>query len=250
MEIAASAGRSIYVVASAALIGAAVLSLAGCATRAFVREQVGGTEVKLTDVSQRVDAQEAKLRETSSQVDQSQQRIEGLDAKVGQVGTLAVQANEKAGQAGERASEAKKTADEAAAAARDAESRLAGRIANRNQYSTVESQTLRFDSGKSELKDESINALREIARALKQDANAVVELRGHTDGTGSNELNLRLSRERVDAVIRYLVHKEGVELRRIYAVGLGKADPAADNGTREGRARNRRVDVVVLSTQS
>lgn len=250
MEIAVRmAGRGIYGAASAALIGAAVLSLAGCATKAFVREQVGGTEVRLTDISQRVDTQEAKLRETSGQVDQSRQRIEGLDAKVGEVGTLAVQANEKAGQASDLGREAKKAADDAAATARDVESRLAGRIANRNNYTTVESHSLQFDSGKAELKDESINSLREIARALKQDPNAVVELRGHTDGTGSDQLNLRLSRERVDAVMRYLVHKEGVELRRIHALGLGKADPTANNSTREGRAKNRRVEIVVLSTQ-
>ncbi len=256
MDTAASMGRGIHVVASAALIGAVALALAGCATKAFVREQVGGTEVKLSDVTQRVETQETKLAQTSGQVDQNRQRIEGLDAKVGEVGTLAVQANEKAGQATDRAGEAaglardaKKTADEASASARDAESRLGGRIANRNMYSAVESHRVQFDSGKSELKDEAINALREIARALKQDPNAVVELRGYTDRVGSDQLNLRLSRDRVDAVVRFLVHKEGVELRRIYALGLGKADPAADNGTREGRAQNRRVDVTVLSTQ-
>lgn len=257
MEIAASvAGRAVHVVVSAALIGAAVVALSGCATKAFVREQVGGTEVKLVDVTHRVETQEAKLRETSGQVDQSQRRIEGLDAKVGEVGTLALQANEKAGQASDRAGEAsalardaKKTADDAAANARDAESRLAGRIANRNMYQTVETHRVQFDSGRSELRDEAINSLREIARALKQDPNAVVELRGYTDKVGSDQLNLRLSRDRVDAVVRYLAHKEGVELRRIHALGLGKADPAADNGTREGRAQNRRVDVTVLSTQ-
>lgn len=258
MEIAArTAGRGFYGAASAALVGLAVASLAGCATKAFVREQVGGTEVRLADVTQRVDTQEAKLREASGQVEQGRQRLDGLDARVGEVGALAGQANERAAQASDRAGEAsglardaKRTAEEAATTARDVESRLSGRIGDRNRYTAIESHDLKFDSGKAELKDESINALREIARALKQDPNAVIELRGHTDGTGNDQINLRLSRERVEAVTRYLVTKEGVELRRIYALGVGKADPAASNATREGRAKNRRVQITVLSTQS
>jgi outer membrane protein OmpA-like peptidoglycan-associated protein len=244
------AERTRHGLAAAALVGAAALALAGCATKAFVREQVGGTELRVTEVSQRVDAQDARLREAGGQLEQTRQQVGGLETKVGEVGTLAVQANDRAGQALGAAQDARRAADEAATSAREVDARLSGRLANRNRYSPLETHSVQFDTGRAELRDEAINTLRELARALREDPNAIVELRGHTDAVGPDALNLRLSRERVDAVVRYLVHKEGVELRRIHAVGLGKAIPAADNRTAEGRAKNRRVEVTLLSTQS
>jgi outer membrane protein OmpA-like peptidoglycan-associated protein len=233
----------VWLVGPAVLVAVAVVALMGCASKAYVREQVGGTDARLAQTSQRVDGQEARLRETTDQVDAGRKRLEGLDAKVGEVGTLALQANERAG-------EARKTADDASSSARDIEGRLSGRIANRNRYAALDTRSVYFDFGRSELKDDAINALREVARALREDPNAVLELRGHTDALGPDRANLALSRERVDAIVRFLVQKEGVELRRLHAVGLGKATPVADNNTRDGRARNRRVDVTLLSTQS
>jgi outer membrane protein OmpA-like peptidoglycan-associated protein len=94
-----------------------------------------------------------------------------------------------------------------------------------------------------------MTSLIEVVKALKEDPNAILELTGHTDAVGAERANIALSRDRVDAVARYLV-QQGVELRRIHTVGLGKAVPVADNNTREGRAKNRRVDVRLLSPQS
>jgi OOP family OmpA-OmpF porin len=67
---------------------------------------------------------------------------------------------------------------------------------------------------------------------------------GHTDASGTEEANLAISRLRADAVRRALV-AGGVAAERITVVGSGEASPIADNDTREGRARNRRVEVVV-----
>jgi outer membrane protein OmpA-like peptidoglycan-associated protein len=233
------------------LCGGLGLFLSGCATKGFVREQVGSAEgradqkigavdQKLGVVDEKVETQEVKLRETSGQLDS---RIQTVDERVGAVRTMASEAS-STGQ------EARKLAGDASAAVRDLDGRTSQRFANRNQYTVVETKSVAFDFGKANLSDESINSLREVVAALKQDANAVVELQGHTDAVGSERFNLQLSRERVGAVVRYLVHKEGIDLRRIHTVGFGKELPVADNGSKDGRARNRRVEIKLLTTRT
>ncbi len=224
-----------------------VLVASGCATKGYVREYVQG---QVRPMDERLTQADSKLRETSTEVDASRRRIEGLDTKIGEVGSTAAQASAASGEASSLARDARKAADDNSAALHDVDSRLSGRLANRNRYSVLDTRSVYFDFGRSELNDGAMTALLEVAKALKEDVNAVVELQGHTDSVGSDRLNLELSRERVDAVARYLVRKEGIDLRRIHTLGFGKVAPVADNNTREGRAKNRRVDIRLLSPQS
>ena len=210
--------------------GGLALIFVGCATKGFVREQVGSSETRM---GQQIEGQGAALKETSARLDQ---KIDGVDGRVGEVRTIAT--------------DAKRSADDVSAAVRDVDSRTTQRFANRNRYTVLDTKSVVFDFGKSDLRDESINMMREIAAALKQDPNAVLELQGHTDAVGTDRFNLQLSRERVDAVVRYLVHKEGIDLRRIHTVGFGKEIPVADNTSKDGRSKNRRVDIRILTTQS
>jgi outer membrane protein OmpA-like peptidoglycan-associated protein len=235
---------------SLALIGAVTFLSVGCATRAYVREQVQPTQAQLAQTNQRVDAQETQLKQTSSLSETSRMRLDTLDGRMGETQTTANRAAARAEEAAGSAAEANRKVDSVSEQVRDLDGRLTARIANRNKFSSLDTRSIFFDSGKSDLKDEGMTMLLEVAKALKEDPNAIVELRGHTDGVGNERQNVLLSRERVDAVVRYLVQKEGVELRRIHSVGLGKAVPVADNNTREGRAKNRRVDVTLLSPQS
>ncbi|MCL4792713.1 MAG: OmpA family protein, partial [Gammaproteobacteria bacterium] len=69
-----------------------------------------------------------------------------------------------------------------------------------------------------------------------------IEVRGHTDSRGADDYNLGLSRRRAEAVRNYLIEK-GTPAERLTAVGIGEADPIADNETEEGRALNRRVSL-------
>lgn len=232
------------------LCAGVALAASACATKGFVRTQVGQTETRVAQVSQRVDEQDTTLRDTRARVDESRQsidvhgqRLQGLDGKVTEVGAVATEA-------AAAAREARKTADDATAAARDVDGRLTRRLADRNRFTVLETHTIYFDFAKAELRDEAITELGEVARILKEDPNAVVELQGHTDAVGDDRINLRLSRERADAVARLLVQRHGIELRRIHALGLGKAVPVADNGTQEGRAKNRRLDIRVLAPQA
>jgi len=76
-----------------------------------------------------------------------------------------------------------------------------------------------------------------------------VRIEGHTDAVGTHEYNLDLSQRRVLSVMRFLV-EQGVEPARLEAIGHGKTRPIADNTTDEGRARNRRVDFIIVDPKA
>jgi outer membrane protein OmpA-like peptidoglycan-associated protein len=222
---------------------ATAVTASACATKKFVRAQVGATEDRL---GQRVDTQETEIRTQQTELRTQQtelrqtaertganaqaleaanQRLQGVDSRVTEVSALAKNAQEEAGA-------------------------VAQRFANRNKYAALETKSVYFDFDKAELRDEGFNELEEIARALKADPNAVVELQGFADSRGSDVYNQRLTRERVDAVVRYLVQRHGVELRRVFGVGMGKVPQAAGEGSgRDALAKSRRVDIVLLAPQ-
>ena len=228
-------------VAAIVLCGGVAVLASACATKGFVREQVGTTETRIT---QRVDTQETRLRETadktaanSQAIDATGQRLQGLDGRVTEVSTVA--------------NDAKKDAAAVATAQRDAEAVFTQRLANRNKYSMVDTKLVYFDFNKADLRDEGMAELDEVAKALKADANAVLELQGFADQRGTDRYNYQLTRDRVDAVVRYLVQRHGIDLRRIHAVGMGKATLAAgEKGNKETFAKSRRVEMRLLAPQS
>jgi len=224
------------------VIGVAVLGT-GCATKQYVQEQITPTNARLGQVTERVDEHGRRITETGQRVDSAQQAIDGqgqritaLDGRVGEVDATA--------------RDARRTADDALAGAKDVEARLGARLANRNKFNTLETRSITFDFAKADLNDGAQTALIEIAKAVQSDPNAVIELAGHTDAVGNERANVRLSRDRVEAVARLLVSKYGIEPRRIFTVGLGKIQPVSDNSTRDGRAKNRRVEIKVLAPQA
>jgi len=101
-----------------------------------------------------------------------------------------------------------------------------------------------FDTGKAELRPESAPALVEIARLLGQDPALRLHVVGHTDAVGTVEANLELSRARAEAVLQALVRTHGVAAARLRPFGNGPFAPVASNDSEEGRARNRRVELV------
>jgi outer membrane protein OmpA-like peptidoglycan-associated protein len=106
------------------------------------------------------------------------------------------------------------------------------------------SGALLFGSGRSQLLPGAGHALDAVARAIELDPDRNVVVEGHTDARGSDELNARLSRDRAEAV-RVRLIAAGVDPARIRAVGRGESSPIANNATPEGRAENRRVEIIL-----
>jgi outer membrane protein OmpA-like peptidoglycan-associated protein len=104
-----------------------------------------------------------------------------------------------------------------------------------------------FDTDKAELKAESASTLAEIANLLSGDPKLAVLIVGHTDNQGAYDYNLDLSRRRAEAVVKVLAANYRVDPKRLRAAGVGMAVPAASNDVDEGRAKNRRVEVVKLN---
>jgi len=101
-----------------------------------------------------------------------------------------------------------------------------------------------FDTGKADVKPESDDALKEIAKLLSQNAQLKLLVVGHTDNVGTLASNMDLSKRRADAVVQVLAARHGINAARLTAQGAGPLAPVASNKSEEGRARNRRVELV------
>jgi len=141
--------------------------------------------------------------------------------------------------------DARKAAEARAARAMESLNKIAQvKEEARGMVITLSGQVL-FVTGKSELLPAARDQLDQVAKALKDQGDLkpmVVE--GYTDSVGSDTNNLKLSKDRAEAVRSYLLTK-GVPADKITAVGKGKANPVASNDTPDGRANNRRVEIVV-----
>ena len=103
---------------------------------------------------------------------------------------------------------------------------------------------LSFDTGRADIKPNMRPILDQFANGLSSQPNTEVRIVGHTDSTGSEELNQRLSLDRAEATRQYLASR-GVDSRRIMIAGVGEREPVADNTSDSGRARNRRVEIFL-----
>ncbi|MDV6235579.1 OmpA family protein [Leptospira ellisii] len=103
-----------------------------------------------------------------------------------------------------------------------------------------------FDYNSSELKEEAKDELARIASVLKKYGDREIRISGHTDNSGGEDYNKKLSRERALSVLKELRDKEGIEEKRMSYEGYGKNKPIADNSTLQGRQKNRRVDITIV----
>jgi outer membrane protein OmpA-like peptidoglycan-associated protein len=237
----------------AVLLVALPVVAAGCATKKFVREEVGKSEAKLGADVGRVEGalSQERTRTTAltDQLGQTKVAVEQADGRAVEATNLAkgaqARADEgvaKAGQAQTRADEAHASALQANTKADEAGARLTRLWANRNKRVPGETIAIHFRFDRADLDDRGQTALLELAKQLQENPNLMVDLEGYTDSVGDGYYNVQLSQRRSEAVRRFLVEK-GVELHRIQSIGLGDIKPSADNATAKGREQNRRVMV-------
>jgi outer membrane protein OmpA-like peptidoglycan-associated protein len=208
-----------------------------CATKKFVRTEVGNVNTK-------VDTLTGTVEETQERTRRNEERIGAVD--------------EKAEAAGKSASSARAAADAAAAAAKEVDGKV---VTVNNRVTAVEAAsrrliyevTLSEDQGnfafnKTLLPDEAKARLDKMVSDLKADPKGVfIEIEGHTDNRGAPEVNEKIGLERAEAVKRYLYEQHQIPLHKINVISYGEDKPVAPNNTRDGRAQNRRVVVKVLS---
>lgn len=104
---------------------------------------------------------------------------------------------------------------------------------------------LSFDSGKSELRQGSFDLLTKVEKAIDVFPNSELVIEGHTDSYGGDEFNQQLSQERAESVQKYMINAMRIPSYRLIATGYGETNPVANNETESGRARNRRIDIVI-----
>ena len=101
-----------------------------------------------------------------------------------------------------------------------------------------------FDSGKSDLKPESDSAIIQISKLLTNNASLKLYVVGHTDNVGNIDANMKLSNDRANEVVKTLVANYGIAADRLKSYGVASLAPVASNDTEEGKAKNRRVELV------
>jgi peptidoglycan-associated lipoprotein len=219
---------------AASLLAVTVGMAPACASKKYVRTEVGNVNSKVDTLS--------------STVEQTQARIQQDEARIGQV-------DQKAEAAGQSAQQAQNAANAAAQAARQVGTRVdqvaADVAASRKLLYevTLSEDQGNFKFGAADLPDEARARLDQVVNQLKgeQGKDIYIEVEGHTDNTGTKEMNYQLGLERAEAVKRYLYAQHQIPLHKISVISYGEEKPVAANNTRDGRAQNRRVVVRVLS---
>ena len=124
------------------------------------------------------------------------------------------------------------------------------RVSALDEYDVQESMAVTFRVNSAVLSPEAKQRLDEVAAKALASSGYMIEIAGHTDSTGGEQKNMRLSRDRAESVVEYLTVTHKIPARRfITPMGYGKSDAVADNSTSSGRAQNRRVEVKILANR-
>jgi len=104
---------------------------------------------------------------------------------------------------------------------------------------------LTFDSGKAEIKQQNFDLLAKVEKAIDVFPKSELIIEGHTDSYGGDQSNHRLSQQRAESIQQYMINAMRIPSYRLIATGFGETNPVANNETESGRARNRRIDIVI-----
>jgi OmpA-OmpF porin, OOP family len=215
------------------MLAAALAASLGCTTKNYVRQQT----TPLINKTNELDDLTAKNSKDIKDVDQrAQAGIQEVQAKAAEV-------DQKALAAGTAADKAQQSANGAAQGV-DA---LANTVVNLDNYHPVVETAVHFGFNKDNLTKEAKEAIDQLAASVAGTKGYIITVEGGADSVGSEEYNYDLSQRRAQAVIQYLAAEKSVPAYKIYQIGLGKDKPVESNKTRDGRAKNRRVDIRLMT---
>jgi outer membrane protein OmpA-like peptidoglycan-associated protein len=208
-------------------------STTACATKKFVRQNVGEVNEKVDSLGRSVEQTQERTRQNEGKITDVDQRAQAAAAAAK---TAADSANSAAMAANDNANSANAKFD------------AFDKAAKRMVYEVVLSEDQgNFKFGSKDLPDTAKAKLDELVQSMKADPKgAYFEIEGYTDNIGSTQLNERLGLERAEAVKRYLYAQHQIPLHKMNVISYGEENPVAENKTRTGRAQNRRVVIKVL----
>jgi len=198
------------------LVVAGLLFIPGCATKKYVQQEtatidqkVEGVEAAVEENQKRIKEHDERLETLGSLITKNEQDIRGVDGKIEEV---------------RKATQGKLIFKE-----------------------TLKNDQAKFKFDSSELAPEAKAALDVFVQKLVEENRGVyLEIQGHTDSTGEESYNLLLGKKRAEAVMEYLYKQYHIPLHRMQVFSFGSSAPVGDNKTKEGRAENRRVDILVF----
>lgn len=218
------------------LIGLLAVSMAatvGCASKNYTRQQT----TPLINKTNELDDLTAKNSKDIKDVDaRAQAGIQQVQSKASEVDTKAQAARKQADDAQTLADTATKRVDV-----------LSSTVANLDNYRPVAETSVLFGFDKDNLTKKDKDALDQLASEIPNAKGYIITVEGGTDSVGDKEYNYDLSERRANSVIQYLASKYNVPAHKIYLIGLGKDKPVDSNKTSSGRAKNRRVDIHLMT---
>ena len=211
------------------LVAIGLFSSVGCATKKYVQNQITPINNKIGELDDITAKNTQGIKDADSRAQQGIEAANAADQRAGAAATSADQANQGVTRVG------------------NGLTGLQGTVENLDNFKPVANTTVQFGFDKYMLNKSDEQALDEFAQQIAQQKHYIVTVHGYTDNVGSPSYNAQLSRRRADAVIRYLAAKYNVPTFRIYTIGMGEDNPVAENNHSAGRAKNRRVDLQLMT---
>jgi OOP family OmpA-OmpF porin len=215
------------------MLAATLVASIGCTTKKYVRQET----TPLINKTNTLDDMTAKNSHDIKDVDQrAQSGIQAVQARAAEVDQKALAAGTEADKAQTAANGATQRVDT-----------LTNTVVNLDNYRPVVETAVHFGFNKDNLTKEAREAIDQLAASVATTKGYIITVEGATDSIGGADYNYNLSERRANAVIQYLAAEKSVPAYKIYLIGLGKDKPVESNKTPDGRAKNRRVDIRLMT---
>ena len=245
------------------VIIAAIFLLSSCVAKRYLTQSqketatLRGDSTQLANSNQTLEANISSLKDQiatlQKNIDDLKGKVSGLNNQNSQLGQQTAEQQSKLTQSQQRLQQLETLLNQQKEASVQLKNRMAEALKgfNSNELSVYQkdgkvyvslSEQLLFPSGSAVVNPKGVDALSKLAAVLNLNSDVAVNIEGHTDNVGSNELNQKLSDSRANSVKQYLM-QNGVDESRIVATGYGEEKPVADNKTAAGRSKNRRVEM-------